>query len=986
MNSPPNNKPILCLYYISTLLLILSVSHIQAAVIWQQGQWQSIDSKALEQHTKLRDKVATVLENHQNQYSSDLLPATATIDEAQLYDQALTVSLSFPELYLLQTFNETILESMSRIIDLNLAEIAPDARQIHFNTFHNGHQVALSNLLAIKPVPQKPDDSSIRANSSNIKNGEPVTNLSDKTLFISQAHGWIDYDDFREWSTQRGITHDIVEDFVNSEGINQFLLKYLALAGAKVFTLRERDMNTEMVIVDDQDGSSTPANGTYQEIGNANLFSASEANGFRNFQAPYSANNDPFRDNNGSDRLITTNLTESAQAVWTPVITKSDYYDVYVSYSGNGNRPTDAQYTVRHGGIDTVFKVDQTKHRYVWNYLGNFFFTVSGDNSITLSNQSSEAGTTVSADAIRLGGGMGDVIGHNNSELSSHPRWEEGARTWTQYQGASEAVYQSGDVTARSRFADWEHYSSEDSVYISWHSNAATGTARGTSSYIYSANPPDGTYDTTQAHPGSAALQTAIHSELINDIRAAWDANWTDRGQRSAYFGEVNPNHNDEMPAMLIEMAFHDTAADADALRHPQFRKLAARAIYQGIVKYFANRDGSSYTLLPEPPTHLQVTSDIPGSISIQWQAPQIDNQNLSGDAADTFQVYLSNDGKNFDNGTPVNGLSLTLSDLNPGSIQYIKVKAKNAGGLSLDSEILAARVSYKAEHINQPRVLVINGFDRLDSGQLIYQNMPSIGGFVDRMFLDQMNSFDYVIQHGEAINESGVGFDAISNELIEEGLFNLDPATHTAVFWILGEESSLGSTLNTAEQNALSSYLNAGGQLFISGAEIAWDLDFLGSAADQDFYHNTLMTAYAADDANTFTAHGVAGSPFSHINNLEFDDGTGDTYRVEYADVLNPLAASNSCLQYLGNQSACTYVDTGTYQIIHLGFPFETITSSEVRNDLMAATMNYFAIPYFSDVIFVDGFEWTKIRSYVSIGKGNWFTLAQIDWLIHFV
>ena len=88
------------------------------------------------------------------------------------------------------------------------------------------------------------------------------------------------------------------------------------------------------------------------------------------------------------------------------------------------------------------------------------------------------------------------------------------------------------------------------------------------------------------------------------------------------------------------------------------------------------------------------------------------------------------------------------------------------------------------------------------------------------------------------------------------------------------------------------------------------------------------------------------------------FDDGTGDTYQVEFADVLTPLNSANSCLQYLSSGSACTYVDTGVYQVIHLGFPFETIISSQIRNDLMAETMNYFAVPYFSDVIFVDGFE----------------------------
>ncbi len=180
-------------------------------------------------------------------------------------------------------------------------------------------------------------------------------------------------------------------------------------------------------------------------------------------------------------------------------------------------------------------------------------------------------------------------------------------------------------------------------------------------------------------------------------------------------------------------------------------------------------------------------------------------------------------------------------------------------------------------------------------------------------------------------------------------------------MLWILGEESSAGNTLNNTEQNTLNNYLNAGGRLFISGAEIAWDLDYLGDVADLAFYNTTLMTAYVADDANTYSAEGVSSSPFENISNIEFDDGTGSTYQVEFPDVINPLSQAASCLQYLGNQSACTFVDTGTYQVIHLGFPFETITSEYTRNDIMSETMNYFAIPYFSDVIFIDGFETIK-------------------------
>ncbi|HFC30935.1 MAG TPA: hypothetical protein ENJ44_07830, partial [Oceanospirillales bacterium] len=752
-------------------------------------------------------------------------------------------------------------------------------------------------------------------------------------------HGWIDYNNSNAWETQRGITNAIVEDFVNSEAINQYLLEYLHNAGAKVFTVREHDMNNNMVIVDNEDGTAFASNGTYEEIGSASLFNNSSANGFKNFQAPYANLNDPFRSNGGSDRIITTALTETARAVWKPVIPEDGYYHVYVSYSGVGDRPTDAKYIIRHGGIESVRYVNQEVHRYVWNDLGEFYFKVGDDDFVALSNESNEANTTVSADAVRFGGGMGDILGNYHSVVSTHPRWEEGARPYVQFQGAISSVYTVGDVGARSKFAAWEHYSVEDSVYVSWHSNAFNGSARGTSSYIYSSNPPDGTYDDTQAVAGSAQLQNFIQSEIINDIQQAWDASWQDRGKRSAYFGEINPANNNEMPSVLIEMAFHDNADDANALRDPKFRKMVARSVYQGIVKYFADRDNLTVNLLPEEITHFSVQSSQAGQIHLAWHAPITDGSGILGDAASSYVIYKSTDGYNFDDGVETTDLFYDYSGLNSGDVYYFKVRAKNAGGLSLASETLGTRVRFA----NENRVLIVNGFDRLSSGQLIDMAMPDVGGTVERMFLRQMNSFDYSIAHGNAINAAGVGFDAIANELIEDGNFSLDVNNYKAVFWILGEESSVGGTLLSVEQSQLSNYLNAGGKLFISGSEIAWDLDYLGNATDKNFYNNVIMAQYLADDAGTFTAAGVATTPFNNLGSLNFDDGTHGTYLVDYPDVITPSNSAATCMQYLGAQSACTYVDTGTYQVVNLGFPFETIYPKSKRAELMSETMDYF-------------------------------------------
>ena len=407
----------------------------------------------------LSEDITSILFADQKYFADPLLPKEAFVKDVKVIADEIIIEIDLPEKFIQTQFNEALLEKLSRLIDANLDTLSANSKRIHFTTLYQGKKVPLSNLLNIEPVADKePEQERKLKNSAPSRKGSPIGALADKTLFISQAHGWIDYDSVVEWETQRGITNDIVEDFVNAEAINQYLLEYLNNAGAKVFTMRERDMNQNMVIVDNEDAASFPANGTFEEVGDSLLFSDSAANGFKNFQAPYSSSNDPFRSNGGSDRLITTDTIETARVIWRPVIPEDGYYHVYVSYSGVGDRPSDAKYIVHHGGIETTVTVNQELHRYVWNNIGQFYFKAGSDDFVALSNQSSESGTTVSADAVRFGGGMGDIQGNYHPVISTHPRWEEGARPWVQFQGASSSVYASGDVSARSRFADWEHF------------------------------------------------------------------------------------------------------------------------------------------------------------------------------------------------------------------------------------------------------------------------------------------------------------------------------------------------------------------------------------------------------------------------------------------------------------------------------------------------------------------------------------------------
>ena len=65
---------------------------------------------------------------------------------------------------------------------------------------------------------------------------------------------------------------------------------------------------------------------------------------------------------------------------------------------------------------------------------------------------------------------------------------------------------------------------------------------------------------------------------------------------------------------------------------------------------------------------------------------------------------------------------------------------------------------------------------------------------------------------------------------------------------WALGEESTADESLSTTEQILIDTFLSKGGRMLISGAELGWDLDQNGTAADRAFYRNTIGAVYVAD------------------------------------------------------------------------------------------------------------------------------------------
>ncbi len=292
------------------------------------------------------------------------------------------------------------------------------------------------------------------------------------------------------------------------------------------------------------------------------------------------------------------------------------------------------------------------------------------------------------------------------------------------------------------------------------------------------------------------------------------------------------------------------------------------------------------------------------------------------------YRIYSSSDGVSF--GAPVSVgpsvQSFTDTNLITGTKRYYKVSVVGTGGESKASRIYGAQAGGAA------RVLIVDGEDRWQTQTTENPSCTNHG---------------FCAIAGQ--NISGPVFETANHNAVIDGTILL--TNYSAVIWLLGEESTVDETFSAAEQSLVTSYLNAGGNLFVSGSEIGWDLDRPSgpTAADRDFYHNQLRAVFANDDANTYAFGSLAAGIFSGNSSSGFDNGTKGTYNVDFPDVLTPTNGSVASINYTGGTGGAAAIQydgsLGGGKLVNFGFPFETITNSAVRDAYMSDVLRFFGV-----------------------------------------
>ena len=668
--------------------------------------------------------------------------------------------------------------------------------------------------------------------------------LEGKNIVVSHSHGWYYEKMNRRWEWQRPRLFQSVEDLLPMSFTIPYLIPMLENAGANVFATRERDVQINEAVVDNDSLSSKASQYFEWQTNPQFTWQTGADSGFAISAVPYLYGVNPFR--HGTYRVTTSDSTASAGINWVPDIPEDGRYAVYISFHSSPENVDDARYTVVHRGAHNTFLINQQIGGGTWVYLGTFSFSkgVNPDSgSVRLTNMSKSKDRMVSADAIRFGGGMGDVS--RGGSISGRPRFEEGARYYLQYAGMPDTLVYShtnnqddyiDDRYARPEYANFlkgapygpnknrqaEGLGVPVDLSLAFHTDAGiseSDTTIGTL-MIYSTMGAD----TTDVFPDSVSrladrdFGDILQTQIIHDIRSCFDPIWNRRELMDSEYTEAyQPN----MPGALVELLSHQNFGDMKFGMDPRFRFLAARAIYKGMLKFLATSYNYGYVVQPLPVTHFSATFDSIGKVLLQWR-PHEDTLETTATPS-KYIVYIRRGNADFSLAKIVDQTTTVFSDLTPGTIYSFKIAALNKGGRSFDSEILSV---CKTPDAVRP-VLIVNGFDRIsapavfsagkfsgfwnledqgvpdrfdigftgaqfdfdDSSKYRTNDAPghgnSLAGFETRIIPG--NSFDFPFVHGQSIKNAGYSFVSCSAEAVMDSLVNL--ADFEIVDLILGEE-----------------------------------------------------------------------------------------------------------------------------------------------------------------------------------------------------
>lgn len=820
--------------------------------------------------------------------------------------------------------------------------------------------------------------------------------LQNRHLFVWASHGFYYAPAEERWKWQRPALFCTREDLFTQSFVYPYLFPMLEKAGAVVGTPRERDYQTQCIVIDNDD---LHPQGQYAEScqDNTPWQSSEPATGFANPKELMYDSILPFKSGSWRSTKAVQRRSRLNTATWTPRLPQSGRYAVYVSYASRPNSIPDAHYTVHHKGGRTNIQVNQQMGGGTWVYIGTYEFEAGEHASarVVLNNSSNHRGI-VTADAVRFGGGIGQHARHQ-AGTSGVPRYLEAARYQALWSGIPDTL--ANTTNGENDYADdlrtrgnMLNYLGGGSVYLphtegqrvpfelalALHSDAGFRPDRSVfgSLSISTTQDAEGNtfYKSGLSRKASSDFASLLLNDLTRDLNSQFGMNWIRREHWDRNYAETRMP---EVPSAILEMLSHQNFTDMKYGHDPLFKFTLARSVYKTVLRFVNFEHGTRQcTVQPLPVRQFSAQLSTDGNhVILSWQ-PTPDS--LESTANPTgYVLYTQCGDEGFDNGTPLGNVTQYILPIARGKVYGFKLTAVNAGGESFPSETLAA---YSAPGKSK-RVLIVNGFTRLSgpawvetpdslgfdlerdmgvaygsttafAGRQLNFNAAQAGGekelglghssdeLIGKEFAG--NTFNYPLTHGRALASSGnYSFGSVSKSAFCHQALN----THglDAIDYICGLQADRPynlrpfKTFDHEVRRKLTDYLDEGGALLVSGCYIG--SDNLHDKADRKFVNDMLKVEYCGEAGNDST---------DYVNGLNtqfniYRYANPVHYAAQRPDALQPASRQAFCALAYGNgQSAGVAYAGRKYRVFTMGFPFECICDSRVQHQAMTAIMHF--------------------------------------------
>jgi hypothetical protein len=273
-------------------------------------------------------------------------------------------------------------------------------------------------------------------------------------------------------------------------------------------------------------------------------------------------------------------------------------------------------------------------------------------------------------------------------------------------------------------------------------------------------------------------------------------------------------------------------------------------------------------------------------------------------------------------NGSSYDSVDITITPGDSGIFNLNVNTGSNPGSISL---------ALFAENLDDPYSYgyTANYFGVIKNGNVLF--IDDDGG---------RNSEDYYFP---AFDSAGVLYTNIEEGFVSGLKDQIIAANFKAVFWSIGWGFP---ALIMSDIDFLENYLDGGGNLFIAGQDIGWDIFDPSGGSNfpeaQDFYHNYLDANYIADNSNQSSMTGVAGTLGDGITTTI--SGIAGGFYPEWIGSYSGV--SDTIFQYASTTmyGALSY-DAGIFKSVYLGVGLEQFDSPDARQTLIQRLADWFKV-----------------------------------------